>query len=55
MERPKSNAKLSDIAKFYLASENYSRLKIGSQNDYAKHLAAAIATTVEGKPLGSYR
>lgn len=55
MDRPKSNAKLLEITKFYLASENYNRLKIGSQNDYAKHLSAAIATTVEGKPLGSYR
>jgi integrase len=55
MDIPKSNAKLSDIAKFYLVSENYRRLKAGSQNDYAKHLSAAIATTVDGKALGSYR
>jgi integrase len=52
---PKPNAKLTEIAEFFIASSAFHRLKPNTQRDYESHLVTAINTNVEGADLGDYR
>ena len=52
---PSKTAKVYDIVEFYLHSDNFARLSGKSQKEYESQLDKALATHVEGKPLGDYK
>jgi len=55
MRIPQSNAKLDEVAEFYLNSAAFLRLSGRSQLDYEKQLTAVMNTVVNGKRLGFFR
>jgi integrase len=52
---PKHTATLSEIVEFYLASSDFAGLNYNTKQSYNIQLDKALATVVEGKPLGKRR